>query len=89
MTSSSNDRKMLHDLISDAYRRAPWGTDVFEYVADAILTKFLPGYTERVKAEQREADAQIAESEIVRSSYSARADVAAAIREAGKTEEAE
>lgn len=45
--------------------------------------------TERVRAEQREADAQIAESEIVRSSYSARADVAAAIREAGKTEEAE
>lgn len=59
MTSSSNDRKMLHDLISDAYRRAPWGTDVFEYVADAILTKFLPGYTERVKAEAwREGHAQ-------------------------------
>jgi hypothetical protein len=42
--------------------------------------------TERVRAEQREADARIAESEIVRSSYSARADAAAAIREAGKHE---
>jgi len=68
--------------------RARHGQDV---TASDLANRLMPWLkkhdaelTERVRAEQREADARIAESEVVRRSYSARADVAAAIRKARK-----
>jgi len=86
MTSSRFDTDR-EALIAEA-RRWPRGDDPTPSAApgDLIqrLADALEELAERVRAEQREADAQVAESEIVRSSYSARADVAAAIREAGQ-----
>jgi hypothetical protein len=82
MTSSSNDREALARIIR-GYFMWPDNSSGGD-LAGVILEEFVAPRDDRIRAEQREADAQIAESEIVRSSYSARADVAAAIREANR-----
>jgi hypothetical protein len=60
MTSSSNDREALISVLDDAFRLYESCTerdcphhepDELQDLADAILTEFLPGYTQRVKAE--------------------------------------
>jgi len=59
MTSSSNDdREALARIINrsaggafDLSMDAVTGAEICRITADAILVEFLPGYTERVKAE--------------------------------------
>lgn len=66
--SNDTDREALANLIWTANAASGWSdTDsAMGFVADAILTEFLPAYTERIRAEQRETDAQIAASNLDR-----------------------
>lgn len=84
------DREALRDIIAhwpigSGYYTTSVGIDEAREIADAILTDFLPAYTERIRAEQRETDAQIAASNLDRPWVASETpgDIARAIRAGG------
>ena len=90
--ADDTDRKTLVAVLGDELGwewnpapGVPSSRKVLGDIADRILTEFLPAYTERIRAEQREADAQIAASNLDRPWVASETpgDIARAIRAGG------